>query len=306
MEIKRPIFNVGTVRSGSTLMGKCLGEHPEVLYLGFELNPEWCEFAGIEIAAPGSSGRPETATNFGHCPALSEKDATSERCLSGRQGFSDFFVKSGGGSQKRFFNKNPHLSNKLPFLKQIFPDACLIITCRDLRSTVASIKRLWTALYKDIGSKHYLPADSNACWSCSPPVDPEEVDSARAFPGGDVKFIAEYWLRTYENIERSVHLFDNVTLVKHSEFVCDPLGAMQTIHKNNGLADRDYKFPVKISQSTNKRWPKLLTLHEQKQLDMFVDENRHRIEALKFADTHLETNFYDKARGAIRSIRSLG
>jgi len=42
------------------------------------------------------------------------------------------------------------------------------------------------------------------------------------FSGGDVAVLAEYWLRTYERIEKDVAGISSVAYVKHREFVDSP------------------------------------------------------------------------------------
>jgi len=111
--LQRPIFIVGTVRSGTTLLADCLGEHPSVRHLGFELSPEWSDFANIEIACPD--------TQDPYCPSLTEIDVTDERRLGARRGFAELMARKGGEKHTRFLNKNPHLWNKLPFLRELFP-----------------------------------------------------------------------------------------------------------------------------------------------------------------------------------------
>ena len=182
-QIHRPIITIGTIRSGSTVLAKCLGKHPSILYTDSELTTEWCDLANIEIAR---SGQP-----WIHCPPYRGLDATATRCNRVRNGFADILAREGGGPNTRILNKNPHLWNKLPFLRKIFPDAKLIITSRDLRSTVASIKQLCLRKNRKSGIKHYFPTDRESCYLSIPPASPNEREASRIFPGGDVVVLAE-------------------------------------------------------------------------------------------------------------------
>ncbi|MEQ9667095.1 sulfotransferase [Coleofasciculus sp. G2-EDA-02] len=166
--LKRPVFIVGTVRSGTSIFAKCLGEHPNLIYpryRHFELTPEWCDLAGIDMAA--------VITKRHKCPPLKSSDATDNICEQVRQGFAKILVEEGGNKNMRFVNKNPHLWNKLPFLQAIFPDANLVIISRDIYSTVASTKRLFIANNTRHGLNYYLPPEPQSCWRCIFPGYPD-------------------------------------------------------------------------------------------------------------------------------------
>ena len=172
------------------------GKNPSILYTDSELTTEWCDLANIEIA--------RSSSHCIHCPPYRELDATATRCNRVRNGFADILARQGGGPNTRILDKNPHLWNKLTFLRKIFPDAKLIITSRDLRSTVASIKQLWLRQNRKSGKKYYFPTDRECCWLVIPPASPHEREASRIFPGGDVVALAEYWLHTYEMIEKTI------------------------------------------------------------------------------------------------------
>jgi hypothetical protein len=277
--IERPIFLVGTVRGGTTLLAKCLGAHPEVHYLGFELSREWCELADMEIAGPG----PEKPS----CPPYTEADATEELRQKARSGFARIFFEKGGQKGKRLLNKNPHLWNKIAFVKAIFPDAGFVVTSRDIRSSAASTKLLWMKMEKDWGIKHYLPQNPEYCWSCTPPASVDTMDPSRVFPGGHISVLADYWLRAHEMIERTCNSFDTVLLVKHREFVARPQEALNQIQSAIGLSLQNYTMPEKLETSRNDRWRDILTAQEKDDLENFIETHRDRILRLKFADTQL-------------------
>ncbi len=270
--LQRPLFLVGTVRSGTTYFARCVEDHPQVINAGFELSKEWHELAGIEIATPGLS--------CAHCPPAGP-EAVAGREDQVRDGFAQLHAAKGGWSGTRFFNKSPHLWNKLPLVRALFPDAVLLVTSRDLRSTVASAKRLWEKMEKDWGMKHYLPEDPDACWSADGP------DPARLFPGGDAAVIAEYWLRVYETIEREAGAFDSVIAVRHQAFVTDPLGLLREVEETAGLREADYPGLAEVMKDRNQRWRSILDEREQESLEAFVDAHRERIGRLRLAETEV-------------------
>jgi len=278
--LERPVFVVGTVRSGSTLLARCLGEHPLIRYVGFELSGEWSRFGGAPIAG--------VETDDPHCPALGAEHASTglRDALRGR--FADLLAEEGGEPGERFLNKNPHLSNKLPFVRALFPDAAVVVTGRDLRSTVASTKVLWTlTLTEDTGQRHYLPPDPAACWSCSPPLPLEDLDPARTFPGGDVRVIADYWLRTYEAIDAELAAFERPVLVRHRDLVAAPREVVSRVVGELGIPARDFDLSETIDRGRNRRWRRILTARERADLEGFIAAHRDRILALRSADTTL-------------------
>lgn len=267
--LRQPLFLVGTVRSGTTYFARCVADHPQVINAGFELSKEWHELAGVEIATPGLP--------CVHCPPAGPEDVASLDEV--RAGFARLHRAKGGWSGTRLFNKSPHLWNKLPLVRALFPDAVLLVTSRDLRSTVASTKRLWEKMEKDWGVKHYLPEDAEACWSL------EGADPSRLFPGGDAAVLAEYWLRVYETIERESGAFRTVLSVRHQAFVDDPHGLLLRVERAAGLRPAVYPGFTEVMKDRNQRWRSILDEREQDALEAFVDAHRERISRLRLAET---------------------
>jgi hypothetical protein len=270
--LRRPLFLVGTVRSGTTYFARCVADHPQVINAGFELSREWHELAGIEIATPGLP--------CAHCPPAGP-EAVAGRTDQVRDGFARLHLSKGGWSGTRLFNKSPHLWNKLPLVRALFPDAVLLVTSRDLRSTVASTKRLWEKMEKDWQVRHYLPEDPEACWSVSGP------DPARLFPGGDAAVLADYWLRVYETIEREAGAFATVVPVRHEAFVADPVGVLRGVEQAAGLRAAGYPRLAELQTDRNRRWPQILTPEEQRSVDRFLEDHADRIVRLRLAETEV-------------------
>lgn len=270
--LRRPIFLVGTVRSGTTFFARCVADHPQVINAGFELSKEWHELAGVEIAAPGLP--------CAHCPPAGP-EAVAGREDEVREGFARLHMAKGGGSGTRLFNKSPHLWNKLPLVRALFPDAVLLVTSRDLRSTVASSKRLWEKMEKDWGMTHYLPEDPETCWSR------EGADPARLFPGGDAAVLAEYWLRVYETIEREAGAFQAALPVRHQELVDDPHGLLRRMEQAAGLRSAAYPRLAEMQSDRNRRWPQILTAAERRSAERFLEANGDRIARLRLAETEV-------------------
>lgn len=276
--LRQPIFLVGTVRSGTTFFAYCLEAHPQVINAGFELSREWHELTGVDIATPGLP--------CAHCPPAGP-EAVAGREDEVRDGFARLHLSKGGWRGTQLFNKSPHLWNKLPLVRELFPDAVLLVTSRDLRSTVASTKRLWEKMENDWQVRHFLPEDPAACWSCAPPMPLEGLDPARLFPGGDVAVIAEYWLRVYETIEQEAAAFQSVVPVRHQAFVDDPLGTLRNVETAAGLRPTEYPRLAEVRQDRNQRWRTILDEREAEALEAFIETHRERIVRLRLAETLL-------------------
>lgn len=276
--IQRPIFIIGTVRSGKTTLAKCLGNHPSIMYVGHELTTEWCDLAEIEIA--------RSKNNKAHCPPYTELEATKTRCHRVRNGFADILASKGGGRQTRFLDDNPHLWNKLSFVRKIFPDAHLIIASRDIRSTVASAKLLWINGNATTGKRYYFPQNHAHCWSVIPPASPDAMEARRIFPGGDIAVLAEYWLHTHLMIEEAMNDFDATVLVKYGALVADADATLAEMCEAIDLSPLRCLVP-ELDATRNDRWREILTPQEQQGLEAFIESNRARIERLQCAETTL-------------------
>jgi len=276
--LRNPIFMVGSMRSGSTYLARCLDGHPALAYVGYELTRQWERYGGLWFG----DGR-QTA----HCPPLSRGDALHTRRTALRRGFADTASRDRRGSAQRMLNKNPHLWNKLPFLREVFPDASLVIVSRDIHSTVASLKAFWIRECRARGVRKYLPESWDYCWSTVPPALPEHMDRRRLFPGGAVSVLAEYWLRCYETIARDARLFDPVVELQHHAFVQQPEQIFGQISDALHLPPARVRLPDPLDRSRNQRWPALLDEREQDELKGFVYGHYDRIQSLPFADTSI-------------------
>lgn len=276
--VERPIFLVGTVRGGTTLLAELLGAHPGVVHLGFELSDLWSRDVGVAIACPD--------TDDPHCPALGAADATTARRAAARHALGRRAALAGGRG-RRVLNKNPHFCNKLPFLHALFPDAALVVVGRDVRSTVASTIAMWRRLEEGYGIRHLLPAEATACWSCSPPAAADLVAAERSFPGGDAAVVAEYWLRSYRAVDAALELFPRRAVVRQRDLVADPGGTLGRTLAALGLDPPSVAVDRHLDADRNERWRQILTPAEQASLEGWVERHRDDVLGLRSADTTL-------------------
>jgi hypothetical protein len=280
--LTRPIFLVGTMRSGTTLLADLLDESRDIAYCRFELREIWSRIGGVPMAS--------AKTRDTECHELTSKDATPEIAAHLQPVFLNRLrARKDKHPDARFLNKNPHLSNKLSFVEGIFPDSQVVSVHRDMPQVVASLKRLFAKVNAEKETFHWWPSPSaearNRCWSAFHGADkrPAALSSDRIFPGGDVRYIAEYWLETNRAIVDFVSKNPDSKILRiHQEhLVQDPARELARCFaylelplsiSNDALA--------KLDAARNLEWLTVLSEVERKGLSDFVRERTDEIDVL--------------------------
>lgn len=266
-KIEKPVFLVGCMRSGTTLLAELLGRHPNVIHCPFELRGVWSKKGKIPMASPKTLDR--------KCPHLTEADIKPGQLKRLTRAFLDEMKKNKGNKNIKdaiFLNKNPHLGNKLPFVNALFPDARFIWIYRDMPSVAASLKKI---LNKNV--IHYWPKKKNPesvrCWECFINGIPADVNRNRCFPGGDVKFLAEYWYETNRAILEFAESIspDRFCFIKEEDLIKNPEKVLTECQTFLGLPINLPKALIaKIDRNRNELWSKRLSKSELKSLLNFV------------------------------------
>ncbi|MDM5225447.1 sulfotransferase [Cytobacillus sp. NJ13] len=268
--IKKPVFLVGCMRSGTTLFAELLGTHPNIIHCPFELRRVWSREAGVPMAAPKT---------FDHkCPHLTEKDVKPGQRERLSKAFIDEMRKNKGSKKLKnslFLNKNPHLGNKMPFVNELFPDAKFIWIYRDMPSVTASLKKI---LNRNV--VHYWPPkndpDTVRCWECFFTAIPSHIDRERCFPGGDVRYLAEYWYETNKAISEFANSIssDRIFIIKEEDLVSQPEKILSNCLNFLGLpAILPKSLLNKINPDRNELWSTRLNKNEINRLLNFVLKN---------------------------------
>jgi hypothetical protein len=127
--VKRPIFIVGTGRSGTTILGLVLSIHQDVGFLN-EPKALWhAIYPNEDLIGSYSCG----CAHY----RLSAEDVTDEICRSAHQLFAAYLTAVGS---KRVVDKYPELIFRTSFVRAIFPDAGFIFLVRNGWDTCASIQ----------------------------------------------------------------------------------------------------------------------------------------------------------------------
>ncbi len=271
-QLSRPIFLIGAMRSGTTLLANFLGNSPHIAYCPFELKDIWSRHGGIPMASP--------KTRDTECPECDGTEMTSE--MKGR--LKKAFLARMGSLQGKiptavFLNKNPHLCNKLFLVKALFPDARYIWVRRHLPQVVASMKRLFADVQARQLTWHGWPRPSakvgNRCWNAYYSADAfSDMPRERIFPGGNIRYLAEYWLESNRAVADffSASSSSDRIVVSYENFLASPTSELVRVRKSLGIplqADTDNW--VRLDKHRNDEWRSLLSREDRDELFRFVE-----------------------------------
>ena len=197
-----PVFILGLMRSGTTLLLNILTEHPQLLKIGVELNSIWTTIGGASCIGEchyktAADFKPEFGINMTNYFNDNIEAYKSKRQLIKRVLFSQKF--GSGGILKDWdqiipVNKSPHLTNKSLYLHEMFPEARFIHIVRSIQSHSLSMKLHFNKDFKSRNMLNFLPEDDGSCWTRLPAKELENAKSDRLYPG-NFKLIPEAWLK---------------------------------------------------------------------------------------------------------------
>jgi hypothetical protein len=154
--INRPVFVVGSPRSGTSILTWCLGQHPNIFavpesnWMGdFVVNAAVVHQVGaarrhLSILSAMDISLDELLVNFGrtindlilsHRPDL-------ERTRAAIPSLPEFMRRSLPGPKMRWVDGTPEYSLHIYALRKLFPDAVFIHVLRDVRDVVRSMLNL--------------------------------------------------------------------------------------------------------------------------------------------------------------------
>jgi hypothetical protein len=264
-----PVFLVGSMRSGTTLLAELLGRSKGLAHCGFELKDIWSH-AGIPMASP--------KTRDTVCPECRAFDARPGMVDALSQAFlARMDMCEGKLPGAALLNKNPHLCNKLALVLALFPTARVIWIHREMPKVVASVKRLFIDVWQRQRTWHYWPLLSphtrNRCWEArfgdAPPTD---CDPSRTFPGGDVSHIAEYWLESNRAVaEFSAGAPGTVCEIAEERLLAAPVTELERLFAFLGVpAALDDDLIKGMDPSRDVRWRRDLSSAEVQALAGFA------------------------------------
>ena len=139
-QVQKPIYILGTGRSGTTIMGLLFHLHPQCGFLN-EPKAMWHAIYHQEDLI-GSYTRGYAAYR------LDEADASPEVREAARRLFGFYLFKTGA---RRVVDKYPEMIFRIPFLRAVFPDAKFVFLVRNGQDTLRSIAS-WSEKHTDRSS----------------------------------------------------------------------------------------------------------------------------------------------------------
>jgi hypothetical protein len=215
--LQRPVFIVAAPRSGSTLLFETLAASDQLVTVGGEAHWLIESVDELRVGAPGVDSNRLGADAYSvelarrmHA-SLAEKLVDSARCpadvLDGR----------------RFLEKTPKNSLRIPLFNRVFPDAQFIFLWRDPRENVSSIVEAWRSgdwqTYRDLDG-------FEGAWSMVLPP------GWRALSGRPLEEIAAFqWDTTNRIVREDLALLppDRWTAVEYSQLIRAPQATVERL-----------------------------------------------------------------------------
>jgi hypothetical protein len=227
--VDRPIFVVGVGRSGTTLLGRMLGVHPDVGFLN-------------EPKALWQAVNPDDDIIGSYRPTcgrlrLGAEDATAAMRVTARRLVSWYLLLT---RSRRLVDKYPELIFRTPFVRALFPDARFVMVTRPPLDVVASMAR-WSASHRVGGADWWGVGQRKwrALWDEAVAADPdmawvtEIVDRGTATAA---ERAAVEWLATATAALRLRHAPGMpFTVLAYEDLVTDPAGSVERLLAACGL-----------------------------------------------------------------------
>jgi hypothetical protein len=279
MEIEKPIFIVGSGRSGTTILYNCLSVCPEVCWFS-NLTARYprlsklavlhrvleVPFVGDKVKKgiirssrftirPSEGGKIYHAyCGFEHARKTTEDDL-SEGMECRLKGIIREHLRLTGKS--RFLNKQTSNTQRIGLMNRMFPDAYYVHLLRDGRAVANSLFRVawWSDV--DIWWLGYRP--------------PRWKEMGRE----PIELCALHWRRDVEEILQNKRLFgDRYIEVRYEELVRDTRGVISTIADCCGLNGQEefHTFLPGTLPNMNYKWERELTAHQKSILNDSIGE----------------------------------
>ena len=224
--VEKPIFILGTGRSGTTILGIVLSMHREVGYLN-EPKAIW------HLIHPHE----DIIGNYSQSEAkyrLTAEDATDEMRQRAHQMFGAYLTAT---CSKRLVDKYPELIFRVDFVRALFPDARFIFLVRNGWDTCHSIatwsKRLGVRVN---GKKHDWWGINDRKWQLlveqlvkTDPIFSQVADEIQCFEQHLDKAAVEWIVTMQEGIRLLQTLPDCVHLVRFEDLTTEPDEILTTL-----------------------------------------------------------------------------
>jgi len=273
--IEKPIFIVGSGRSGTTLLYNLLAVHPDVCWFSeftdkYPDNPYGAvlqkllqmPIIGIRLqravmseSAPFFIKPSEGSTIYDNYSGFVRHKRSTEKDRSGEvENKFKLTIKKHlmATGKSRFINKQPANTQRIRLIHALFPDAYFVHIIRDGRGLANSlIQTDWwqnTQLWWMHGQK------------------PSEIKRYKRNP---IKLCALHWKHNVIEVRRSKKLLGKRYMeIRYEKLISDPRGAVKNILQfcELPLVDQYIQQISKKFPNMNNKWKKELTVQQQKLL----------------------------------------
>lgn len=278
--IEKPVFIIGCGRSGTTLLFQLVRQHPGLCattgYPDGEDHVGWNEHGGCYISGLGRIEREGGHTGYHYCLHMDENDVDEATVQSMHRFYREDVL--GGDRKRRVLNKCGHLSNKLRYVRRIFPDAKFVHIVRDCLPVVAS----WVVIMQQQKEQVlYWPDSPYPCfWVMPAPKGPgrEAVFARedRIYPGGGILRLVDYWTETNRNIPKQLEdRPDQLLTLKYEDLCADPKKTLARIWDFCELPQADFAPKDASGQDVNRTFhTKYLEVLTEQQIREFNERAR--------------------------------
>lgn len=235
-KVKHPVFIIGTGRSGTTLLGIVLSMHKQISFLN-EPKALWhAIYKKEDIIGSYSEG----AASY----TLSEKEVNDKIKKRAHRLFGAYLTLSGG---ERVFDKYPELMFRIPFVKEIFPDAKFLFITRNGVDTLQSIDKWSERLGKETQEEtHDWWGVGDRKWKllCSQVVSQsnllkENVEEITKFTNHKHRATVEWIVTMEQGLQVLEQYPEAIFSFKYEDFLAAPTAVLQKIMDFTGLRQDD-------------------------------------------------------------------
>lgn len=253
--VVKPIFIIGIGRSGSTILGKVLSMHNQIGFLN-ESKATWYVIDPRDDIN-GHFHLGEAKYRF------YDVDATPQKINYARRIFGYYSFLTGS---ERVLDKNPECLFRIPYIKQLFPDALFIFLVRNGWDTIHSITS-WSKINQKVSNGHLEDwwGFNRRKWKLMiKQLAPEEpllvncLDEIKIFTREEDMAAVEWIISMQEGLRCLERWPDSILAVYYEDLVQDPVTELNRIISFCKLNSDDICLKyAKKTLISNKHKPKL-------------------------------------------------
>ncbi len=237
--VKEPLFILGTGRSGTTILGVLLSMHRDVGFLN-EPKAMWHSIYPMEDVI-GSYSKGEARYRLDSSQADDRVKRNAHRL---------FGAYLRGVFSNRLVDKYPELVFRVPFVREIFPDAKFIFLVRNGWDTCCSIEE-WSKRYvkQSNGEIHDWWGVNQRKWKLmnNELIDPDPYFKAvkkliSSLEKHTDMAVVEWIVTMREGLKRVKQYNDCMCMIRYEDLVASPRITLSDISKFSGLAEDETFF----------------------------------------------------------------